>query len=58
VADFDETVSGLRAWAEGDWIATAATELLISHETWIVGQVKNLIDEAKGLLQREGTGHG
>jgi|SRR5450756_992959 len=35
MADFDETVTGLRAWAEGDWIATAATELLISHETWV-----------------------
>jgi hypothetical protein len=33
--DYDETVAGLRAWAEGDWIATAATELLISHETWL-----------------------
>jgi hypothetical protein len=35
MADFDAIVAGLRAWAEGDWIATAATELLISHETWV-----------------------
>lgn len=35
MADFDRTAAGLRAWAEGDWIATAATELLISHETWL-----------------------
>lgn len=35
MADFDETVAALRAWAEGDWIATAATELLIEHETWL-----------------------
>lgn len=35
MADFDKTVTGLRAWAEGDWIATAAAELLISHETWV-----------------------
>lgn len=35
MADFDKLAAGLRAWAEGDWIATAATELLISHETWL-----------------------
>lgn len=33
--DFEETAAGLRAWAEGDWIATAAVELLIGHETWV-----------------------
>jgi hypothetical protein len=33
--DFDKLAAGLRAWAEGDWIATAATELLIAHETWL-----------------------
>jgi len=35
MADFEELAAGLRAWAYGDWIATAATELLISHETWL-----------------------
>jgi len=33
--DFESTVAGLRAWAKGDRIATAATELLIWHETWL-----------------------
>lgn len=33
--DFDELAAGLRAWAEGDQICSAAVELLIWHETWI-----------------------
>lgn len=32
---FSQIATGLRAWAEGDLIATAAAELLISHETWL-----------------------
>jgi hypothetical protein len=35
MADFDQTVAGLRAWAEGDRICSAAVELLIWHQTWI-----------------------
>ena len=34
MADFDEVAAGLRAWAKGDLLAEAATELLIWHETW------------------------
>ena len=33
--EFEELAAGLRAWSEGDRIATAATELLITHETWL-----------------------
>lgn len=33
--DFEELAAGLRAWAEGDRINTAAVELLIEHETWL-----------------------
>ena len=33
--EFDMIAAGLRAWAEGDRINTAAVELLITHETWI-----------------------
>jgi hypothetical protein len=32
---FDALAAGLRAWSAGDRIATAAVELLISHETWL-----------------------
>lgn len=46
MSDFDELVAGLRAWAEGDWIAKAATELLISHETWI--RRRDFIDACTG----------
>jgi hypothetical protein len=35
VTDFDELAAGLRTWAKGDWINTAAVELLIGHETWL-----------------------
>lgn len=35
MADFDRTAAGLRAWAEGDRICSAAVELLIWHQTWL-----------------------
>jgi hypothetical protein len=35
VSDLEKIAAGLRAWAEGDWIAMAAVDLLISHETWL-----------------------
>lgn len=35
MADFEEIAAGLRAWAEGDQVNTAAVELIIWHETWI-----------------------
>lgn len=38
MADFDALAAGLRAWADGDRIATAAVELLISHQTWLYRQ--------------------
>src|SRR5579859_3703287 len=35
MADFEATAAGLRAWASGDRIASAAVDLLIRHETWL-----------------------
>jgi hypothetical protein len=35
MTDFESVAAGLRAWAKGDRINTAAVELLIEHETWI-----------------------
>jgi hypothetical protein len=35
VTSFEEITAGLRAWAAGDRLNTAAVELLITHETWL-----------------------
>lgn len=35
MTDFDTLAAGLRAWAAGDWICTAAVELLITHGEWL-----------------------
>jgi hypothetical protein len=53
MADFGETVAGLRAWAEGDRIATAAVELLIWHQTWIRRQdfISACTDSGDGMTR-------
>jgi hypothetical protein len=35
MTDFGSLTAGLRAWAEGDWVCSAAVELLIAGGTWI-----------------------
>jgi hypothetical protein len=56
-------MSEVRDWLNSDWRLagqplTSAEARARSEALRIVGQVKNLIDEAKGLLQREGISHG
>jgi hypothetical protein len=56
-------MSDVRDWLNSDWrpvgspLAKADAEAR-SEVMRIVGEVKNLIDEAKGLLWREGAGCG
>ena len=56
-------MSEVRDWLRSDWRPagqplTSAEAKARSEAVRIVGQVKNLIDEAKDLLQREVTGRG
>jgi hypothetical protein len=51
VADIDEVAAGLRAWAKGNLLAEAATELLIWHETWIESPTfqKTAMESGEGM---------
>jgi hypothetical protein len=56
-------MSEVRDWLRSDWRPTgqpltSAEAKARSEAVRIVGQVKNLIDEAKAMLQREGISHG
>lgn len=56
-------MSEVRDWLNSDWrpagSSLAHAEAEARREVLkIVGEVKNLIDEAKDMLQREGTGRG
>jgi hypothetical protein len=53
MADIDEIVKGLRAWAAGDRINEAAVELLIAHGTWLRRGdfLRAAIDQGDGMAR-------